>query len=80
STQASAIRATDTPDPSSRCASAMDCITSIMTEQPDTKCDPPTITWLSAPNRLTCKRVDDAGALCKDGVNFEHEFRRKAKE
>ncbi|MCX7361550.1 MAG: hypothetical protein NTV97_06735 [Alphaproteobacteria bacterium] len=50
------------------------------TEQPDTKCDPPTITWLSAPNRLTCKRVDDNGALCKDGVNFEHEFRRKANQ
>jgi len=48
------------------------------TEQPDTKCEPATITWHSKPNRLVCKRVDDGAALCKDGDNFEHEFRRKA--
>ena len=48
------------------------------TEQPDVKCEPATITWHSNPNRLTCKRVDDGGALCRDGDNFEHEFRRKA--
>ncbi len=48
------------------------------TEQPDVKCEPATITWHSNPNRLTCKRVDDGTALCRDGDNFEHEFRRKA--
>lgn len=48
------------------------------TEQPDAKCDPATITWHGDPNRLTCKRVDDDGALCRDHDNFEHEFKRKA--
>lgn len=47
------------------------------TEQPETKCEPATITWHSAPNRMTCKRVDDGGALCRDGDNFEHDFRKK---
>lgn len=48
------------------------------TEQPDTKCEPHTITWRSKPNQLTCKRVDEGGAICRDGDNFEHEFRPKA--
>ncbi|MFI5001821.1 MAG: hypothetical protein ACHQK9_18215 [Reyranellales bacterium] len=50
----------------------------LQTEQPDTKCEPATITWHSNPNRLTCKRVDDGTAICRDDDNFEHEFRRKA--
>ena len=48
------------------------------TEQPDAKCEPQTITWHSKPNQLTCKRVDDGGALCRDGDNFDHEFRPRA--
>ena len=47
------------------------------TEQPEVKCEPTSITWHSDQNRLTCKRVDDGGALCRDGDNFEHEFRPK---
>lgn len=48
------------------------------TEQPETKCDPATITWHGPPNRLVCKRVEEGGALCRDGVNFEHEFKPKS--
>ncbi|HTR87526.1 MAG TPA: hypothetical protein VMI56_23785 [Reyranella sp.] len=49
----------------------------LATEQPETKCNPQTITWHSKPNALICKRVDEGGALCRDGDNFEHEFRPK---
>ncbi len=48
------------------------------TDQPDTKCDPPSITWHGGPNKLICKRRDDSGALCRDADNFEHEFHPKA--
>lgn len=48
------------------------------TEQPETKCQPQTITWHAAPNRLICKRVEEGGALCRDGDNFDYEFKPKA--
>jgi hypothetical protein len=32
--------------------------------------------WNGPPNSLTCRRVSDTLALCRDGLNFEYEFRR----
>ena len=49
----------------------------LRTTQPKVTCTPSSITWNSTPNYLTCRRVNDALALCKDTLNFEHEFRRR---
>ena len=47
------------------------------TTQPAVKCSPPKATWLAGPNNLTCRRVSDTVAICRDALNFEHEFRKK---
>ena len=49
----------------------------LRTTQPLVTCTPSNITWNAAPNTLTCRRVNDGLALCRDALNFEHEFRRK---
>ena len=36
------------------------------TTQPQVTCNPRTITWHSEPNYLTCRRVSDSVALCRD--------------
>ena len=33
--------------------------------------------WTGPPNSLTCRRVSDTLAICRDRLNFEHEFRRE---
>lgn len=47
------------------------------TTQPAVPCNPAVAQWSGAPNRLTCRRVSDTLALCRDGLNFEYEFRRE---
>ncbi len=49
----------------------------LRTTQPKVTCTPTSITWNSTPNYLSCRRVSDTLALCRDTLNFEHEFRRK---
>jgi hypothetical protein len=49
----------------------------LRTTQPQVTCSPSSITWNSTPNYLSCRRVSDTLALCRDTLNFEHEFRRK---
>ncbi|MFI5002169.1 MAG: hypothetical protein ACHQK9_19990 [Reyranellales bacterium] len=34
------------------------------------------ITWNERENWLTCRRVSDTLAICRDNLGFEHEFRR----
>lgn len=50
----------------------------LRTTQPQVNCNPSSITWNSTPNYLNCRRVNDSLAICRDTLNFEHEFRRKA--
>jgi hypothetical protein len=47
------------------------------TRQPQVTCNPPSIVWNANPNYLTCERVDDSTARCRDASGFEHYFRRK---
>ena len=47
------------------------------TTQPAVRCNPAATSWTGPPNNLTCRRVNDALAICRDGLNFEHEFRRE---
>ena len=47
------------------------------TTQPAVACSPSTAQWTGPPNRLTCRRVSDTLALCRDALNFEYEFRRE---
>ncbi|MBI3196828.1 MAG: hypothetical protein HYZ40_04825 [Rhodospirillales bacterium] len=47
------------------------------TTQPAAPCRPAVAQWTGPPNRLTCRRVSDTLALCRDGLNFEYEFRRE---
>ncbi len=47
------------------------------TTQPAVRCSPPTAQWNGPPNSMTCRRVSDTLALCRDRLNFEHEFRRE---
>lgn len=47
------------------------------TTQPAVGCKPAVAQWTGPPNRLTCRRIDDTLALCRDGLNFEYEFRRE---
>lgn len=51
----------------------------LRTTQPQVTCDPRSVTWHSEPNYLTCQRVNDSVALCRDTQGFEHEFRREAR-
>jgi hypothetical protein len=46
------------------------------TRQPAVACRPSVAHWNGPPNSLTCRRVSDTLALCRDGLNFEYEFRR----
>ena len=47
------------------------------TSQPAVPCNPANAHWNGPPNSLTCRRVSDTLALCRDGLNFEYEFRRE---
>lgn len=51
--------------------------TTLGTTQPPVQCTPPQTTWNGPPNSLTCRRVSDTLAICRDRLNFEHEFRRE---
>ncbi|MGD9880614.1 MAG: hypothetical protein AB7F22_26860 [Reyranella sp.] len=50
---------------------------SLGTTQPPVPCTPPQASWNGPPNSLTCRRVSDTLAICRDRLNFEHEFRRE---
>lgn len=47
------------------------------TTQPGVRCHPGSTTWSGPANGLTCRRVSDTMAVCRDRLNFEHEFRRE---
>jgi hypothetical protein len=47
----------------------------VHTRQPAVQCTKG-ITWNAEPNFLNCRRVSDDRASCKDGLGYEHEFRR----
>jgi hypothetical protein len=47
------------------------------TTQPAVSCNPTRTQWTGPPNSLSCRRVSDTLALCRDGLNFEYEFRRE---
>jgi hypothetical protein len=47
------------------------------TTQPQVPCRPSSASWNGPPNSLTCRRVSDTLALCRDKLNFEYEFRRE---
>jgi hypothetical protein len=47
------------------------------TTQPPVRCEPTGTGWNGPPNSLTCRRVNDSLAICRDRLNFEHEFRRE---
>ncbi len=47
------------------------------TTQPLVHCRPPYVTWNAVKNDLTCRRTGDTLAICRDRLNFEHEFRRE---
>jgi len=47
------------------------------TTQPAVRCTPTATGWNGPPNSLTCRRVSDTLAVCRDGGNFEYEFRRE---
>lgn len=47
------------------------------TSQPAVRCQPTQTGWNGPPNSLTCRRVNDTLAVCRDRLNFEYEFRRE---
>jgi hypothetical protein len=47
------------------------------TTQPPVSCTPTRAQWTGPPNALNCRRISDTLALCRDGLNFEYEFRRE---
>ncbi|MFO1082724.1 MAG: hypothetical protein U1E23_19125 [Reyranellaceae bacterium] len=47
------------------------------TTQPPVQCQPAGTGWNGPPNSLTCRRVSDSLAVCRDKLGFEHEFRRE---
>ena len=47
------------------------------TTQPAVACNRSSAQWTGPPNSLTCHRVSDTLALCRDRQNFEYEFRRE---
>jgi hypothetical protein len=49
----------------------------LATTQPAVACNPTRTQWTGPPNSLTCRRVSDTLALCRDRLNFEYEFRRE---
>jgi hypothetical protein len=49
----------------------------LRTTQPRVDCEPQGFFWTDRPNYLTCRRVSDAVALCRDNLGGEHEFRRE---
>lgn len=49
----------------------------LSTTQPAVQCKPSATNWTGGPNNLTCRRVSDVLAICRDGLNFEYEFRRE---
>ncbi len=49
----------------------------LRTTQPLVNCQPSDITWNAEKNDRTCRRVSDTLAICRDRLNFEHEFRRE---
>jgi hypothetical protein len=51
--------------------------TTLGTTQPAVNCDVAGTSWNGPPNSLTCRRVNDTLAICRDRLNFEHEFRRE---
>lgn len=51
--------------------------TTLGTTQPAVNCNPAGTSWNGPPNSLTCRRVSDTLAICRDRLNFEHEFRRE---
>jgi hypothetical protein len=50
---------------------------SLGTTQPAVQCQPAGTGWNGPPNSLTCRRVSDTLAVCRDRLGFEHEFRRE---
>jgi hypothetical protein len=49
----------------------------LRTTQPRVTCEPSRFFWTDRPNYLTCRRVSDSVALCRDNLGAEHEFRRE---
>ncbi len=49
----------------------------LRTTQPRVTCEPSQFFWTDQPNYLTCRRVSDTVALCRDNLGAEHEFRRE---
>ncbi|MBV8193209.1 MAG: hypothetical protein JOY64_07585 [Alphaproteobacteria bacterium] len=47
------------------------------TSQPQVRCQPGATNWSGPPNSLTCRRLNDTLAICRDRLGFEHEFRRE---
>jgi hypothetical protein len=47
------------------------------TTQPAVRCNPGQANWTGPPNSLSCRRVSDTLAVCRDRLNFEYEFRRE---
>jgi hypothetical protein len=47
------------------------------TTQPAVQCTPGQASWTGPPNSLTCRRVSDTLAVCRDRLNFDYEFRRE---
>ena len=47
------------------------------TSQPVVRCDPAGVSWSGPPNSMNCRRINDSLAICRDRLNFEHEFRRE---
>ncbi|MDI1287657.1 MAG: hypothetical protein PSV46_24955 [Reyranella sp.] len=47
------------------------------TSQPVVRCDVAGTSWNGPENSLTCRRINDALAICRDRLGFEHEFRRE---
>ena len=48
----------------------------LQTTQRKVRCQPATFTWDDNRNAMTCRRVNDSLAICRDAEGFEHEFRR----
>jgi hypothetical protein len=46
------------------------------TTQPNVVCSNAAVTWVGPQNALTCRRVSDSLALCRDARGYDHEFRR----
>jgi len=50
--------------------------TQLHTSQPTVPCNVPLTVWNGPENALSCTRVSDTLAMCRDALGFEHEFRR----